>query len=363
MNIPLVDLKWQYNECKQEIDSVMKDIIDNSRFIMGPELKEFEDNFSKFCNIKHSIATSNGTTALHLALLGCEVEDGEVITVPNTFISTTETITQAGCKIRFVDVDEQTLNINVKEVRKAINENTKAIIAVHLYGQMADMKELKKIADEYDLKLIEDAAQAHGAKHFGKGAGHYADATIFSFFPAKNLGGFGDGGMVVTNNDKIADKIRMLRNHGRIDKYEHLLEGYNYRLDNLQAGILNVKLKQLEKWNSMRKKIANFYNENLKGVQIPVCKEYNNHVYYMYVIRTNKRDELMNFLKEKGINCGIHYPINLHLQKAYSHLNLKECSFPVSEKASKEILSIPIYPGMNEEQQDYIVRNVNSFFE
>ena len=362
--IPLVDLRVNYLSIKDEIDRAIQKVIDESAFIMGPYLKEFEKNFAKFCKVKHAIGCSSGTTALHLALLSAGIRQGEeVITVPNTFIATTEAISYVGAKFRFVDVIEDTALVDIDKLERVITEKTKAIIVVHLFGQMPDMERIREIADDHGLILIEDAAQAHGSEWKGHQPGYYGDVATYSFFPAKILGCFGDGGAVVTNNDEIAEKARLLVNHGRLTKYEHQIEGYNYRLDALQAAILNVKLKYLPKWIDQRRKNAKFYDERLPEVVKPIVEaEGAKHSYYMYVIRTPKRDKLKKFLEEKGIGCGIHYPIPLHLQPAYSHLGYKKGDFPVAEKLSKEILSIPVYPELTTEQMNYIVESIKEFF-
>jgi dTDP-4-amino-4,6-dideoxygalactose transaminase len=364
MNIPLVDLKANYNSIKNEIDEAIQEVIDNTSFIMGKYLKNFEKNFSKYCNVKHAIGCSSGTTAVHLALIAANLKKGdEVITVPNTFIATTECISYLDCKIKFVDVEEDTALLDVDKLEREIDDKTKAIIVVHLYGQMPDMERIREIVDDKGLFLIEDAAQAHAAEWRGHQPGYYGDIASYSFFPAKNLGCFGDGGAVVTNNDVIADKMRLLVNHGRTEKYEHNIEGYNYRLDALQASILDAKLRHLDKWTKLRRNHAEYYNKNLPEEIIkPVERKNAKHVYYMYEIRVKQRDELMKYLKEKGISTGIHYPIPLHLQPAYKKLGHKKGDFPVAEKLAEEILSIPIYPEIKKEQLDYIIENIKSFY-
>jgi len=366
MKIPLVDLKANYLSIKDEIDKAIQEVIDNTSFIMGKYLKNFEENYANFCKAKHAIGCSSGTTAVHLALIAAEIKkDYEVITVPNTFIATTECISYVGGKIKLADVNEDTALINIEQLEKTITPKTKAIIVVHLYGQMPDMQKIRKIADEHGLFLIEDAAQAHAAEWNGHQPGFYGDIASFSFFPAKNLGCFGDGGGVVTNNDELAEKMRLLVNHGRTTKYEHKIEGFNYRLDPLQAAVLNAKLPHLTKWTDLRRKHAKFYTEQLseiEEIQTPVEAKGAKHVYYMYEIRTKKRDILMQFLKDKGICCGIHYPIPLHLQPAYDTFGFKKGDYPVSEMLAKEILSIPIYPEITEEQRKYIVKNITQFF-
>ena len=364
MKIPLVDLKANYLSIKEEIDRAIQKVIEDSAFIMGPHLKTFEENFARFCGVKHAIGCSSGTTAVHLALLAVGIKPGdEVITVPNTFIATTECISYVNGSIKFVDVKEDTALMDIDQLEKVITPKTKAIIVVHLYGQMPDMERIREIANDHDLLLIEDAAQAHAAEWRGHQPGFYGDVASYSFFPAKNLGCFGDGGAVVTNDDELAEKVRLLVNHGRMSKYEHLMEGYNYRLDALQAAILNVKLKHLPKWTELRREHAAFYNDHLPDeIERPVEAKGAKHVYYMYVIRTKKRDKLMSYLKERGISTGIHYPVPLHLQPAYKNLGFKKGDFPVSEKLADEILSIPVYPELTDEQLNYIVDTIEQFF-
>ena len=364
MKIPLVDLKANYLSIKNEIDNAIKEVIDNTSFIMGKYLKNFEDNFAAFCKAKHMIGCASGTAAIHLALLCADLKKGdEVITVPNTFIATTECISYVGGKIKFVDVALDTCLMDIEKLEKSITSKTKAIIVVHLYGQMPDMKHIKEIAEDHDIFLIEDAAQAHAAEWDGHQPGFYGDVAAYSFFPAKNFGCYGDGGGVVTNNDELGEKLRLLVNHGRSTKYEHLMEGYNYRLDSLQAAILNAKLPYLQKWTDLRRTHAKYYDNNLPDEIIkPVEAKGAKHVYYMYEIRTKRRDELMQYLKDKGIDCGVHYPIPLHLQPAYKNLGIKKGSYPISEQLAQEILSIPIYPELSAEQKEHIVDNIKQFY-
>jgi dTDP-4-amino-4,6-dideoxygalactose transaminase len=364
MKIPLVDLKANYQSIKPEIDTAIQKVIDDTSFIMGPYVKEFEHNFAHFCNAKHCIGCSSGTTAVHLALLAANIQPhDEIITVPNTFIATTECITYMHGKIRFCDVTPDTALIDVEQLEQSITPNTKALIIVHLYGQMPNMQHLREIADAHNLILIEDAAQAHAAEWNGHQPGYYGDIACFSFFPAKNLGAFGDGGGIITNHDQYAEKIRLLLNHGRTTKYEHITEGYNYRLDPLQAAILNAKLPHLLKWTTLRRKHAAYYNKHLpKQIIRPIEAPGAKHVYYMYEIRTPHRDKLMHHLQQHGISCGIHYPIPLHLQPAYKHLGYKPGDYPVSENLAQEILSIPIYPELTQEQHNYILDTISTFF-
>lgn len=366
MNIPLVDLKRQYQAIKDEIDKAIRDVIDKCAFIKGPIVKEFENNFANFCKAKYCVGVSNGTDAVSLALDACGIKQGdEVITAANTFIATIDPALIKGIKVKLVDIDKDTYLLDVNKLEENITKNTKAIIPVHLYGQMADMKPLMELAEKHELKIIEDAAQSHGAEQHGK-RGVIGDVATYSFFPAKNLGAYGDAGAVVTDNEEIAEKLEMLRDHGRKigEKYDSAILGYNHRLDGLQAAILNVKLKYLEGWTENRIKNAAYYGEFLKGSDVvaPVVKEYNRHVYHLYVIRTKKRDELQKYLKEKGVSSGIHYPVPSHLQQAFKYLNLHEGSFPLTEQYSKEILSLPMFPELTKEEIEYIAENVLGFF-
>jgi len=358
--IPFVDLKVQYDSIKDEINEVIQNVLDNTSFIMGEELKKFEVEFARFCDVKYAVGVANGSDALILALRACGIGKGdEVITVPHTFIATTEAITHVGGKIIFVDIDHKTYTIDVSKIEEKINKRTKTIIPVHLYGQPADMDPIMRLAKEYNLKVIEDAAQAHGAEYKEKKVGSIGDVACFSFYPGKNLGAYGDAGMITTNSEEIAKKVKLLRNHGRITKkYEHQIEGYSSRLDNLQAAILRVKLKYLNKWNDLRRRNAKKYNEllsNIDGIIIPYEADYAKHVYHLYVIKTESRDILREELKSNDIATGIHYPIPLHLQPAYKYLGYKEGDFQITEKASQEILSLPMFAELSDKQIDEIV--------
>lgn len=363
MEVPFVDLKRQYASIKEEIDEAIQNVLDKTAFIMGEYVKNFEDNFAKFCGVKHAIGVSSGTSALYLALLGVGIKPGdEVITVPNTFIATSEAISHAGAKVKFCDIDAETYNIDVSKIK--ITDKTKAIIAVHLYGQMAEMDALMDFAEDNNLKIIEDSAQAHGAEYKGKRSGSIGDVGCFSFYPGKNLGAYGDAGMVTTNDSAIAEKIRLLRDHSRSEKYVHKIVGFNHRIDALQCAILNVKLKYLDAWTDSRRKNAELYNKlisKVDGIITPVEKKYNKHVYHLYVIRTKKRYELQKCLKSQGISTGIHYPIPLHLQPAYSYLKYKKGDFPVTEKCSEEILSLPMFAELTKEEIEYVVEKIIEF--
>ena len=364
--IPFVDLKAQYNSIKEEIDEAIQGVFNHSSFIMGEELKKFEEEFARFCDVKHAIGVANGSDALTLALRACDICEGdEIITVPNTFIATTEAITQVGGQIVFVDIDSNTYTMDISKIEEKVTKKTKAIIPVFLYGQPADMDPILKIAKKHNLKVIEDAAQAHGAEYKGKKAGSIGDVACFSFYPAKNLGAYGDAGMVVTNDGEISEKIKLLRNHGRITKkYEHEIEGYSSRLDNLQAAILRVKLRYLNRWNDNRRKNVEAYNRLLSEIGeiiLPYEADYAKHVYHLYVIRTEGRDGLREVLKSNGIATGIHYPIPLHLQPAYDYLGYKRGDFPITEKTSQEILSLPMFAELTDEQIKEIVEWIKYF--
>ena len=361
MAIPLIDLYAQYQSIKPEIDDAMQQVIRDSAFIGGPYLKTFEDAFAAYCNVPYGVGTSSGTTALHLVFAALGIGPGdEVITVPNTFIATVETIVQTGAKPVFVDVCEDTMNLDPAKLEAAITNKTRAIVPVHLYGQLADMDPIMEIANRHRLAVIEDAAQAHGAEYKKNRAGHYGTAATFSFFPGKILGAFGDAGMVVTTDETLSQKMRMLANHGRVEKYEHEISGFNYRLDPLQAAILQVKLNHLESWLEQRRKHATLYNacfEN-SSVKTPVERPGNRHVHTYYVIRTRKRTEIEAALHQADIATQIHYPIPLHKQPAYRHLGYTAGAFPCAEKAADEILSLPLYPELTQAQIKQIAQLV-----
>ncbi|HXY55769.1 MAG TPA: DegT/DnrJ/EryC1/StrS family aminotransferase [Nitrospirota bacterium] len=366
MKIPLVDLQSQYNSIKKEIDAIMADVISKSAFIGGEYVKSFETSFAEFCQVKYCIGVGNGTDALFIALktLGVGVGD-EVITVANSFIATSEAITHAGAKVVFVDIDPKTYNIDTGKIEEKITSRTKVIIPVHLYGQPADMDPILVLARKHNLKVIEDAAQAHGAEYKGRRIGSIGDMACFSFYPGKNLGAYGDAGAIVTSNDSWALKARMIANHGRKDKYDHEMEGVNSRTDGLQAAILNVKLKHLVGWSEARRRNAYLYNEHLKGMEVvtPFEIDYVKAVYHLYVIRIEKtlRRHLQDHLKLKGIATGIHYPIALPNLKAYSYLNHTENDFPEATMASQEILSLPMFPELQEKQIRFITETIKDF--
>ena len=361
MNVPFVDLKIQYLKIKNEIQIELDDVLNNCSFVLGPKVEEFEKKFAKFCNSKYAVGVSSGTSALQIALKSIGVGKGdEVITVPNTFIATTEAITELGATPVFVDIDEKTYNIDVNKIKEKITNKTKAILPVHLFGQPADTKAIMEIAENYDLEVIEDACQAHGAEYNGKKV-PFGKTGCFSFYPGKNLGSYGEGGAIVTDDEEIAEKARLIRNHGEKKKYCHVVKGINSRLEAIQAAVLNVKLKHLENWNQLRRKNARMYNKLLNGVVTPYELPNSKHVYHLYVIRTKKRDELQQYLSSKGISTGIHYPTPIHLQEAYKEYNLKPGSYPISEKVSGEILSLPMFPELTEEQITYVTDKIKEF--
>jgi dTDP-4-amino-4,6-dideoxygalactose transaminase len=362
--IPLVDLKAQYASIKPEIDEAIQRVIEHTGFIMGPEVKDFESDFAGYIGVAHAVSVASGTSALQLALLACGIGPGdEVITTPHTFFATSEAISQVGAVPVFVDIQPDTYNLDPELIEAAITPRTRAILPVHLYGQPADLRDINEIARRHGLSVIEDAAQAHGATHYGQRVGSIGDAACFSFFPSKNLGCYGDGGMVTTNDPQIAERVRALRDHGRVGKYEHREVGFGARLDALQAAILGAKLPHLEGWNALRRDAAGRYNRLLAGSQVitPAARAYNCHVYYCYVVRTPARDGLLDSLSRQGIQAGIHYPIPLHLQPAYRDMGLGPGSYPASETAAAQVLSLPMYPEITAEQQQVVAGAIRAF--
>jgi dTDP-4-amino-4,6-dideoxygalactose transaminase len=359
MNIPFVDLKSQYSDIKEEIDSAVFEVISHCAFVGGPYVKSFEAAFAEFCEVKHCVGVGNGTDALFVALRAVGVGEGdEVITAANSFIATSEAITMTGARVVFVDINPDTYNIDTNKIEEKVTSKTKAIIPIHLYGQPAEMDSIMGIARKHNMKVLEDAAQAHGAVYKGRKIGSIGDAACFSFYPGKNLGAYGDGGAIVTNDDALAKKARMIANHGRQDKYNHEIEGVNSRLDGLQAAILSVKLKHLPEWTESRRRNAYLYNEYLKNTNLIKPIEINDikAVYHLYVARVEVglRESLRDHLSSKGIATGIHYPIALPNLNAYSYLNHVENDFPEATKASREIVSLPMFPELKENEIHYI---------
>ncbi|MBI2523110.1 DegT/DnrJ/EryC1/StrS family aminotransferase [Candidatus Woesearchaeota archaeon] len=365
--IQLVNLKKQYELLREEINTAISSTLENSKFILGPETCKFEKDFAAFCDAKYSVALSSGTDALKLALSTLGVKRGdEVITVPNTFIATVEAIIGVGAKPVFCEIEEQTFTLDVKKLNGLITEKTKAILPVDLYGHPCDLSPIMDLAEKHDFSVVEDACQAHGAKYGGKMIGGIAHATVFSFYPSKNLGSYGDGGAITTNDEELAGKISALRDHGRLthEKYKHDYIGGNYRMDELQAAILNVKLKYLEKWIEARRNLASLYSKLIdsKHVRHPEEASYARHAYYLYVIRSKKRDMLKKFLLSEKICCEVHYPLPLHLQPALKFLGRKKGDFEITEQCSDTVLSLPLYPELEEKEIMYISDKINKFF-
>lgn len=355
--IPFVDLKAQYFSIRDEINMAVSNVLESTQFILGNEVAALEEEFAHYCGAAHGIAVNTGTSALHLALLAAGIGPGdEVITVPFTFVATVAAIGYTGATPVFVDIDPVSYTIDVSQIENAITERTKAILPVHLYGQPADMQPILEIAHRYGLKVIEDAAQAHRSEYKGQRVGSIGDLGCFSFYPGKNLGAYGEGGMVVTNNPEYAHTIRMLRDWGQERRYHHVLKGYNYRMDGLQGAILRVKLHHLDAWTEARRSHATQYDALLvnSGIKTPTVMPYSYHVYHVYVIRSSQRDILQQKLNHRGIQTGIHYPIPVHLQQAYADLGYQAGDFPCSELAASEVLSLPMYAELSEEQVKFI---------
>jgi dTDP-4-amino-4,6-dideoxygalactose transaminase len=360
--VPLLDLRAQYTTIREDVVNALLRVLDSTAFAGGPFVADFEKEFASYCGCEFAAGVSNGTSALWLSLLALGVGAGdEVITTPNTFIATAEAITFCGATPIFVDVDPDTYTMDPDLLEPAITPRTKAIIPVHLYGQPADMDPILGIAKRHGLYVIEDACQAHGAEYKGRKAGSMADAGCFSFYPGKNLGAYGEAGAVVTNNAELAQKIRILRDHGQTEKYKHAMIGWNDRMDGFQGAVLSIKLKHLDKWNNARRGHARLYNSLLEGVEhiiVPEEAAYARHIYHVYAIRVPRRDELMATLREKDIWCGIHYPIPIHLQKAYEFLGHGKGSFPVAERCARESLSLPMFPELTTEQIESVATEI-----
>ena len=365
MRVPFLDLKAHHAPIQREIQEAIQEVIDSNAFAGGPFVTKFEEDFATFCQTRSCIGVGHGTEAIWFALLVLGVGVGdEVITVPSTFMATAEAITFCGATPVFVDIDERTYTLDPALLKAALTPRTKAIIPVHLFGQTADMDPIMAFAKEHGLHVIEDACQAHGAEYKGRKAGSIGDAGCFSFYPGKNLGAFGEAGAVVTNNPALADRIRVLRDHGQEKKYDHSHIGWNGRMDGIQGAVLRVKLKYLAKGNAARQAHAKLYDESLtngNGLRLPEKADYGTHVYHIYAIRAKNRDRLLRTLEEQNIFCAIHYPIPVHLQRAYSHLGLGRGSFPVAERCAAEFLSLPMFPELSSEQIRTVANAVNSF--
>ena len=365
----MTDLKIQYISIKEEIDATIKRVIEQGRFILGPEVKAFEQEMSSYCGTKFAVGVASGTDALLLALLAYGIKPGdEVITTPFTFIATAEAIRHCGATPVFVDIDRHTYNIDPTQIEAKITARTTAIIPVHLYGQPADMEPILQIGKKHNLKVVEDCAQALGAEYRGRKVGSIGDAGCLSFFPAKNLGAYGDGGMVVTNDQQIAEMVGMLRQHGSRVSYHHLMSGFNSRLDSLQAAILRVKLRHLDNWNKLRREKALLYTQllgEIDGVEPPSIDEYNLTSANYYTIRLTgsykNRDELRKHLESKDIQVMVYYPLSLHLQEVYKPLGYKPGDFPQSEQAQEQVLSLPMFPELSEDQVKEVARQIKKF--
>lgn len=364
MKIPFVSFEAMHNEIKDEMYQAFQDVYQSNWFIQGNQLKQFEQEFANYCGVNYCVGCGNGLDALFLTLKAYGIGEGDEVIVPsNTYIATALAVSYVGATPVFVEPVIDYYNIDPSKIEEKITKKTKAIMAVHLYGQPACMDEINKLADAYGLKVIEDSAQAHGATYKGKKTGSLGDAAGFSFYPGKNLGALGDGGAMVTNDKELADKVRALGNYGSDYKYHHIYKGNNSRLDEMQAAFLRVKLRYLDQWNTNRNETARRYLNGIHNPQItlPVTAEDATHVYHIFAIRCNKRDELAAYLEENGIGTNRHYPIPMHLQGAYRELGFEKGAFPIAEEISDTQLSIPMYYGMTEEEVGYIIDKINSF--
>jgi dTDP-4-amino-4,6-dideoxygalactose transaminase len=368
MNVPFVDLKTQYLSIKEEILKEINEVLDNTAYICGKKAKQFEEAFAKLHNIKYSVGVSTGTDALHLALWALGIKAGDEVIVPvNTYIATAEGVALCGATSVFVDNDERTYNIDVTKIEEAINNKTKAILPVHLYGQPAEMDIILEIAKKHKLYVVEDCSQAHLATYKNKKIGSFGIIGTFSFYPGKNLGAYGEAGAVTTNEEILYNKMLRYRQHGSVEKYVHDFEGHNYRLEEIQAGVLNVKLKYIEKWTESRRRIAELYSNTFNSMAlkqlVPPCHpDYVKPVYHLYIVRVQNRENLIKFLGENGIQTGLHYPYPLHEQKAYAHMGYKPEDFPVASKYAKEILSLPMFPEITDNMVFYVCEKIKEFY-
>jgi dTDP-4-amino-4,6-dideoxygalactose transaminase len=364
LSVPFVDLAAQYAEISVDVRQAINGVLESSDFILGRDVRAFEEEFAAYCGVEHAVAVDSGTSALELALRACGIGAGdEVITAANTFIATALAISHAGARPVLVDIDPETYALDVARLREAVGARTKAIIPVHLYGHPADMDPIMEIAHQHGLRIIEDACQAHGARYKGKRVGSFGDAAAFSFYPGKNLGAYGDGGMVVSNDAGIADTLRLLRDYGQREKYHHLLRGFNRRLDSVQAAILRVKLKHLDAWNASRREHARVYRHLLAGadVLIPTPAVHVEPVWHLFVICSTRRDALRDYLSNLGIVTGIHYPTPIHLQPAYRDLGYRAGAFPVTESAAAQMLSLPMYAELKFASIAHVTLNIHAF--
>ena len=362
--IPFLDLKAQYQSIKDEISEAINAVLESGHFVLGEHVEAFEREFATYCGTRYGVAVNSGTSALHLALLALGIGPGdEVITVPFTFVATVAAIQYTGARPVFVDIDPTSYTLDPNQLESAIGSSTKAIIPVHLYGQPADMTAVSEIARRHGVAVIEDACQAHGAEHFGKRVGSLGDLACFSFYPGKNLGAYGEGGIAVTDHEPYVRTIRMLRDWGQERKYHHVLKGYNYRLEAIQGTILGVKLRHLEYWTRARLGHARLYDTLLSPspVKTPKAMPHARHVYHVYAVRSRERDALQSYLQTRGIQTGIHYPIPVHLQKAYADLGYRKGDFPHSERAATEVLSLPMYPELSSTAIEQVAQAIRAF--
>lgn len=364
--VPYLDLPAQIRSLRSELDAVIARTLDNCSFCLGPDTVQFEKDFARYCGAEHAIGFNSGTSALHIALMLLNVgRDDEVITTPHTFVATSWAISYVGARPVYVDIDDATFNLNPALIERAITPRTKAIMPVHLYGHPFDIDPILAVAKKHNLPVVEDSAQAHGAKYKGKTIGTFGEISCFSFYPGKNLGACGEGGALVTNNAAFAARARSLREHGSSVRYYHDEVGFNYRMEGIQGAVLGVKLKKLNEWTAARRRVAHRYHALLADtpLQLPREATWAESVYHLYVVRHPKRDDLKKHLEANGVGCALHYPLPLHLQKCYASLGYKEGSFPVSEKAARECLSLPIFPELTEAQIQRVVSVINEFFQ
>src|ERR1043166_6215477 len=363
--VPYLDLAAQMRPIRKEIDAAIARTLDNCSFCLGHDVAQFEKDFARYCGAQHFVAFNSGTSALHVGLMLLNIGPGdEVITTPCTFVATSWAISYVGAKPVYVDIDDATFNLDPKQVERAITPRTKAIMPVHLYGHPVDLDGLLAVARKHKLPLVEDACQAHGAKYRGKIVGTFGEWSGFSFYPGKNLGAYGEGGALVTNNAAFAARARALREHGSTQRYYHDEVGFNYRMEGIQGAVLGIKLKHLDKWTRERRRVAHRYHELLADtpLQLPIEADYAESAYHLYVVRHPRRDDLKKHLESNKVGCALHYPLSLHMQKCYAYLGYKAGDFPVAEKAARECLSLPIYPEMTDAQIERVSEVIHQFF-
>jgi len=363
--VPYLDLPAQMRGLRKEIDAAIARTLDNCSFCLGPDVAQFEKDFARYCGAEHCVGFNSGTSALHIALLLLNIGHGdEVITTPCTFVATSWAISYVGARPVYVDIEDATFNLDPARVERAITPRTKAIMPVHLYGHPANLEPLLEICRRHNLPLVEDAAQAHGATYKGKAIGTFGAVSGFSFYPGKNLGAYGEAGALVTNNSAFATRARGLREHGSTQRYYHDEIGYNYRMEGIQGAVLGIKLKHLETWTSERRRVAHRYNELLANtpLQLPREADYAESAWHLYVVRHPRRDELKKYLEANQVGCALHYPLPLHLQKAYAHLGYKQGAFPIAEKAARQCLSLPIFPELTDTQIQRVAAVIQDFF-